>query len=131
MTSQFADMTLSLNYFDVVLFLLSILLLLLVQVSCQHQQWSWYRGFTRNPEFGDTPVWVLLDIWRLGEGRNTKFGSDIFNKMLLSAVKCNGYSFYRFWVIKEKKQNVGGKITAQPRLDYPLYCSFMQAWHWF
>ena len=36
MTSQFADMTFSLNFFDVVLFPLSSLLLLLVQVLCQH-----------------------------------------------------------------------------------------------
>ena len=24
------------------------------------------------------------------------------NKMLLNAAKCQGYTFYRFWVIKEK-----------------------------
>ena len=27
---------------------------------------------------------------------------DVFNEMLLNAVKCQGYSFYRFWVIKGK-----------------------------
>ena len=24
-----------------------------------------YTGFTRNPEIGNTPVWVLPNIWRL------------------------------------------------------------------
>ena len=34
--------------------------------------------------------------------------------MLLNAAKCQGYSFYRFWVIKEKPTRVawGGGITS-------------------
>ena len=36
---------------------------------------------------------------RLGQARNTKFGTNVSNKMLLNAGKCQGYSFYRLWVI--------------------------------
>ena len=32
--------------------------------------------------------------------------------MLLNAAKCQGYSFYSFWVIKGKPAGGGGKITT-------------------
>ena len=51
-------------------------------------------------KFGNTPVWVLPNIWRLGWVRDTKFGKDVFNEMLLNVAKCQGYSLYCFWVIK-------------------------------
>ena len=71
-----------------------------------------YKGLTRNPEIGTTPVWILPNIWRLGQVRDTKFCTNFYNKMLLNAAKCQGYSFYRFWVIKGKL--IGGKITRSP-----------------
>ena len=61
-----------------------------------------YKGLTRNPEIGNTPVWVLSNIWRLGRVRDTEFGTILSNKMLANATKWQGYSFYRFWVIKGK-----------------------------
>ena len=79
---------------------------------------SFYKGLTRNPEIGNTPVWVSPIIWRLGRVRNTKLGTNASNKMLLNAAKCQGYGFYRFWVIKGKPTKGamrdwgrGGKIT--------------------
>ena len=66
MTSQFTDMTSSLNFSDIVLFLLSSLTL-------------------SGP--------VLPNIWRLEWVRDTKFGMDVSKKMLLNAAKCQGYSF--------------------------------------
>ena len=63
---------------------------------------SFYKILTRNPEIGNTPVWVLPNIWRLGWVRNTKFGTNVSNKMLLNAAKCHGYTFYHFWVIRVK-----------------------------
>ena len=54
------------------------------------------KGLTRNLEIGNPPVWVLHNIWRLGQVRYTKFGTSISNKKLLNAAKCQGYSFYRF-----------------------------------
>ena len=41
-----------------------------------------YKGFTRNPEIENTAVWVLPNIWRLGELRDTKFGINVSNENL-------------------------------------------------
>ena len=61
-----------------------------------------YKGLTRNPEIGNTFVWVLPNIWRLGRVMDTKFGTNVSIRMLLNAAKFQGYSLYRFWVIKRK-----------------------------
>ena len=66
--------------------------------------------FIRDLEIGNTPVWVFPNIWRLGQVRDTKFGMNISNKILLNAAKCQGYTFYRFWVIKGKPTGVGVKL---------------------
>ena len=66
-----------------------------------------YEGLTKNPEIGNTPDWVLPNIWRLGGAMDIKFGTIVSNEMLLKAAKCQSYSFYRFWVMKEKP--TGGK----------------------
>ena len=51
-----------------------------------------YKELTRSLEIGNTPVWVLPNIWRLGRVRYTKFGRNVSNEMLLNAAKCQGYS---------------------------------------
>ena len=61
-----------------------------------------YNGLARNLEIGNTLVWVLPNIWRLGRVRDTNIGTDISNKILLNAAKCQGYRFYRFCVSKGK-----------------------------
>ena len=61
-----------------------------------------YKGLTRNPEIGNTPVWVLPNIWRLGQVMDTTLSRNVSNKMLLNAAKWQSCSFYRFWVIKAK-----------------------------
>ena len=61
-----------------------------------------YKRLTRNLEIVNTPVWVLSSILRLGQVKNTKFGRNVSNKILLNAPKCKGYGFYHFWVIKGK-----------------------------
>ena len=82
-----------------------------------------YKGLTRNPEIGNTPVWVLPNIWRLGRVRNTKFGTNVSNKMLLNAAKCQGCSFYRCWVIT-------GKPTVGRKIRY--YATFkVRKFEWF
>ena len=58
-----------------------------------------YKGLTKYPEIGNTPVGILPNIWRLGQVRDTKFDTNVSNKMLLNAAKCQGYSFYCFGVI--------------------------------
>ena len=75
-----------------------------------------HKGLTRNPEIGNTPVWVLPNIWRLGQVGDTKFGMSVSNKMLLNPAKCHGYSFYCFWVIKGKPTGGEVKLPAPPKL---------------
>ena len=55
-----------------------------------------YKRLTKNPEIGNNSVWGLLNNWRLGRVRDTKFGTNVSNKMLLNVAKCQSYSFYRF-----------------------------------
>ena len=73
---------------------------------------SFYKGFLRNPEIRRNPVRVLFNIWRLGRVKNTKFGTNVSNKMLLKSTKYQSYSFYLFWVIMENQQV--HKITHHP-----------------
>ena len=68
------------------------------------------KGLTRNPEIGNSPIYVLPNISRLRRVRDTKFGTSVSNKKLLTAAKCQSYSFYRFWVIKGK-----------PFYDWPIF----------
>ena len=55
------------------------------------------KGLTRNPEIPPSEFcpkyggWNELGIPDL---------ANVFNKKLINAAKCQGYSFYRFWVIK-------------------------------
>ena len=122
MSSQFSNMMSSSNNFEgslvsVVMFIywskfhLNIITRSGVKTIC------FYKGLTRNVEIGNTPVSVLPNFSRLGRVRNVKFGTNVSNKMLLNAAKCQGYSFYRFWVTKEKPTS---KITKfyppSPRL---------------
>ena len=51
-------------------------------------------------------------IWRLEQVRDTTFGTNVSNKMLLNAAKYQGYSFYRFWVIEGKP--TGGRGVKLP-----------------
>ena len=44
-----------------------------------------YKGLTKNPEIGKATVWVFLNIWRLEQVRDTKFGMTVSNEMLLNA----------------------------------------------
>ena len=73
-----------------------------------------YKGLARNPEIGITPIWVLPSIWRLGRVMDTKFGTNVSNRMLLNVANFQGYSFYRFWVIKGKPI---GKVKLTPHPD--------------
>ena len=57
---------------------------------------------TRNLEIGNTPVWVLPNIWRLDWVMDTTFVTNVSNRMLLNPAKFQGYSVYHFWVIKRK-----------------------------
>ena len=73
-----------------------------------------YKGLTRNPETGNTPVWVLPDIWRLVWVGNIKFVTNVSNNILLNAKKCQGYCFCLFLVIKGKPTGEGGDKIPPP-----------------
>ena len=70
--------------------------------------------FFRNwPEIGNTTIWVLPNIWRLGRVRDTKFGTDVSSG-------CQSFSFYHFSVIMGKpigragRSGGGGKVKLPP-----------------
>ena len=74
-----------------------------------------YKGLIRNPEIGNTPVWVLPNIWILGRVRDTKFGSNVSNEMLLNAAKISVLQLLPFFeLFRENQQGGGGKITLHP-----------------
>ena len=80
-----------------------------------------YKGLTRDLEIENTPTWILLNIWRLGQVMDTKFCTNVSNRMLLNSAKFQCYSFYRSWVIKAKPtgrggEGGGGKTTPPPSL---------------
>ena len=61
-----------------------------------------YKELTRNPEIENTPVWFLPNIWRLGQVWNTKFCTNVSNKLLVNGAKSHGNTFYSFLFIKRK-----------------------------
>ena len=123
MTSQFLDMTSSPNF------------LTFSHFSLKFGCWSKFHvniitasgviaifsciGLTRNPEIRNIPIWLLPNIWWLGPVRETNFGTNVSNEMLLNAWKCQGSRFYRLWVIKGKPIGGAGKITPSPPSPQP------------
>ena len=124
-TSKFADMTSSSFFF----------LLCLVSLV-KFSYWSkfhvniitvsrvmtifFYKGLTTN-----TPVWVLHNIWRLRQLKDTKFDTNVSNEMLLnsasqlllsySVIHLSFYlSFYCFSVIKGKPRGGRVKLPLPP-----------------
>ena len=72
-----------------------------------------YKGLTRNPEIRNTLLCVLPNTWRLGQVGDTKFSTNIFNKLLLNAAKCKGYSCYCF-LLRENQQGEGWRGELPP-----------------
>ena len=54
-----------------------------------------HKGQIRNPEIRNTPVSILPNICRLELVRDTTFGTDVSNEILLNTAKCQSYSFQR------------------------------------
>ena len=76
-----------------------------------------YKRLTRNPEIGNTHVWVFPNTWRMGQVMDTTFSTNVSNRMLLNAAKFQGYSFYRSWVINGKPTGGGGVKLPPPHPD--------------
>ena len=127
MTSQFPDIMLSSNFFEVALFLLSDLV---TGPSFMSISWLilelWQFSFIancpeiQNSELPPSKVWSKSGDWGLGRVRDTKFAKNVSNKMLLNAGKCHGYSFYNFGVIKRKPSGLGGG-GGGGRITFPRY----------
>ena len=84
-------------------------------------QFPFIRDYQKSGQ-GKDPVLVFPNICRLGQVRDTKFCRGISNTLLLNAVKCQAYSFSRFWVIKGKPTRGGeGSII---KLFTPEVCLF-------
>ena len=73
-----------------------------------------YKRLTSNPKIRNNPVWVFPNIWRLGQVRDTKLCTNFSNQMWVNAAKCQGYSFYFFWVIKVRPTGGGGRVKLPP-----------------
>ena len=111
LASLFVDTTSSSMFFDVVLILLWSLVIdsnfmLVSLLVLELWQFSLIRDWLEIPEIANTPIWVLPNIWRLRRVRDTKFGTNVSNGMLLNAGKCQDYSLYCYWVISGKPAGV-------------------------
>ena len=53
-----------------------------------------YNGLTRNLEIGTIPVYVLPNVWTLGQVRDSKFGTNVSNKMLLVTARFYLYNVH-------------------------------------
>ena len=114
MMSQFSEMTSTSIFFEVVVFLLSSLVtgpsfMSISWLVLELWQFSFIRDWPeiRKSEIPTSEFCPLSEDW-------SKFGANVSNRMLLNAAKFQGYSFYRFWVIKRKPTGGWGKITTSP-----------------
>ena len=91
-----------------------------VSVSCSRiLKIFFYKVLTGNPGIKITPVWFLLNIWTLGYVMDTKFDTNVSNRILLHAAKCQSYSLYLFQLIgKQTRWGRRGKIKP-PALPRP------------
>ena len=122
MTPQFTDMMLLSYFFDVVLFLLSSLvtgpsLMSISLLILKLWKFFFYKRLNRNLEIGLTPFSFLANIWKQERFRDTNFGTNVSNKKFLDRTKCQGYSFYCFWVIK--KNSTGDRGGGGIKLSHP------------
>ena len=73
-----------------------------------------YKGLTRNLEIGNTPVLVLPNIWRLVQVLDTKFGTNVSNKIWC---KISGLQLLPFFeLLRENQLDGGGDYLPPPRL---------------
>ena len=113
MTSQFTDLKSS--SFFLTLFRFACKVYLLVQVSCQYHHWFltiFYKGLTINLEIGNTPVWVLPNIWGQVQVIDTKFGGNVSNKIYWRLENARVGGFTASELLRENQQM--GKFIPTP-----------------
>ena len=120
MTSQSLDMLFS-SFFDAFCFSSSLVTgpSFMSILSLVLELWLFYKELTRNPEIGNTPVWVFPNIWRSGRVMDTWFGMNTSNRILVNAAKCEVIAFTVFELLRENQlgQKGGGKITPPSHPD--------------
>ena len=82
-----------------------------------------YMGLTRNRKIGHTHFGVLSNIWRLGQVRDTKLGSNVSIEML-HAAKWRVASFNVLEPLRKSQQGEVVKLIASslPRLRSKKTC---------
>ena len=122
MTSQFSEMTSSSNFFEVVLFLLSILVTgpsFMSISSLVLELWQFPFIWDR-PKIWKSEIPLSEFSPKSGDwGKLGVFDTNVSNKMLMNAAKYQGYSFYRFLVIKGKPP--GGGVKLAPTSPPPTH----------
>ena len=120
MTSQFAGMTSSLNFFDVVVFLLLSLVtgpnfMSISSLVLKSWQFSISEIYQKSGNLKYSRL-NFANIWRLRKVRVTNFYMIASDKKSLNAAKCLGCSFYCFCVIMGKltRMGRGGGIELPP-----------------
>ena len=71
-----------------------------------------YKRLTRNREIGNTPVWVLPNIWKLGRVKDTKFGTNVSDKNLLKLQNGRVAALTVSELLRENQQGV--KLPPPP-----------------
>ena len=109
MTLQFPDMTSSSSFFHVVLFFISSLItgpsfMTISSLVLELLQFSFIMDWPeiRKSEISLSEFCPISGDW----------GTNVSNRKLLNAGKFQGYSFYRFWVIKGKP--TWGEVKLHP-----------------
>ena len=69
---------------------------------------SIYKGLTRNPDIENTPIWVLPNIWRIGQVRDTKFEANVSNISHRMLQNANVTAFTISELLRENQQEGGG-----------------------
>ena len=72
------------------------------------------RVTTWNPEIGNIPIWVLLNIWKLERVKDTKFGMNVSNEMLLNV---RVTAFKVFELLKESQCGGGLKLPPSRSIE--------------
>ena len=74
-----------------------------------------YKGLTRNSENGNTPVWVLPNIWRLEWVSDTKFGTNVYIYRICRILQnARVTAFAVFELVREAQQGEGVKLPPPP-----------------
>ena len=86
-----------------------------------------YQGLTRNPEIGNTPVWVLPNIWRLGRVMDTKFGTNSVIGCYWMLQNSRVTASTVFELLMKNQLGGGGKIIPPIRIKLisQSYCNLL------